>query len=80
MLLELHGHEAPGPRRLEAVEAATRLRPDVILLDIGLPTLSGYETARGSESASGKAAAGRPHRVGREDRRRSEEAGLTPTW
>ena len=31
---------------LEAVEQAEKLRPDLILLDIGLPTLSGIEAAR----------------------------------
>ena len=80
MLLELHGHEAhqahDGP---EAVEAATRLRPDVILLDIGLPTLNGYETARRiRERLEGKrlllvALTGWGQE---EDRRRSEEAGF----
>ena len=31
---------------LEAVQQAQELRPDVILLDIGLPFLNGIETAR----------------------------------
>ena len=30
----------------EAIDAARRFRPDVILLDIGLPTLDGYQVAR----------------------------------
>ena len=35
-----------GSRRPRAVEAAARFRPEVILLDIGLPGLNGYEAAR----------------------------------
>ena len=46
-LLALDGHEAyvahDGP---SAVEAAWRLRPDVAILDIGLPGFSGLEVAR----------------------------------
>jgi CheY-like chemotaxis protein len=30
----------------EAVEAAARLRPDVIVLDIGLPKMNGFEACR----------------------------------
>jgi CheY-like chemotaxis protein/two-component sensor histidine kinase len=44
MLLQFSGHEThkahDGPT---AIEAARRLRPDAVLLDIGLPGLSGYE-------------------------------------
>jgi CheY-like chemotaxis protein len=30
---------------LEAVDKAARIRPDLILLDIGLPTMNGYDAA-----------------------------------
>ena len=36
---------------LEAVEAAAAFRPDVVLLDIGLPKLNGYEAAAASGSS-----------------------------
>ncbi len=47
MLLELLGHTAraayDGP---EALHVARQFRPEVVLLDIGLPTLGGLEVAR----------------------------------
>jgi PAS domain S-box-containing protein len=44
MLLRLGGHETHQAHDgLAAIEAAGRLRPDVVLLDIGLPILNGYE-------------------------------------
>ena len=46
-LLRLLGHEVHGAYDgLEAVESARALRPEVILLDIGLPKLDGYEAGR----------------------------------
>jgi signal transduction histidine kinase len=47
MLLRLRGYEVETARDgLEAVEAAARVRPDVVLLDIGMPRLDGYATCR----------------------------------
>jgi two-component system CheB/CheR fusion protein len=47
MLARLWGHDVhvahTGP---EALQAAEKCRPDVIVLDIGLPGLSGYDVAR----------------------------------
>ncbi len=46
-LLQLTGNETHTARDgVEAVEAAATFRPDVVLLDIGLPKMNGYEAAR----------------------------------
>ncbi len=47
MLLELLGNQTrTAYDGVEAVEAAAAFRPDVVLLDIGLPRQNGYEAAR----------------------------------
>jgi PAS domain S-box-containing protein len=47
MILELMGHTVSvAYDGEEALACAERTRPNVILLDIGLPTLNGYEVAR----------------------------------
>jgi CheY-like chemotaxis protein len=46
-LLEMGGHEVDTAHDgAEALETAGRQHPDVVLLDIGLPTLNGYEVCR----------------------------------
>ena len=47
MLLQLTGNQTQlAFDGVEAVEAATSFRPDVILMDLGMPRLNGYEAAR----------------------------------
>jgi CheY-like chemotaxis protein len=47
MLLQLCGHQTQTAYDgLEAVQAATAFQPDVVLLDLGLPKLDGFEAAR----------------------------------
>jgi PAS domain S-box-containing protein len=80
MMLSLLGHEVRTAHDgLEALELAEAFRPEVILLDIGLPRLNGYDTCRRMRERSfGKsifiiAVTG----WGQEDdRRRSQEAGF----
>jgi len=80
MLLELAGHrvhaESDGPAGLRT---AMELRPDVILVDIGLPQMDGYEVARRIRDADG---AHRPFMIAvtgygtPEDRQRAIDAGF----
>lgn len=79
-LLGLHGNVTlTAFDGLEALDAGPTFQPDVVLLDIGLPKLNGYDTARKiRESAWGSGVTlialtgwGNP-----EDRRRSMEAGF----
>jgi signal transduction histidine kinase len=55
-LLELWGHEVlladDGPA---GIEAALGARPDIALVDLGLPTVDGYEVARQVRAALGNA-------------------------
>jgi PAS domain S-box-containing protein len=47
MLLELEGHEVTTAyTAATALETAERVQPDVAFIDIGLPTMDGYEVAR----------------------------------
>jgi PAS domain S-box-containing protein len=80
LLLELMGHEVRSAADgVEAVEAVEKFAPDVVLLDIGLPKLSGYDVARLiREKPGGKrimliALTGWGQE---EDRRKSAEAGF----
>ena len=84
MLLKLTGNETHiAHDGLEAVEAAARFRPDVILLDIGLPKMNGYEAARRiREQPWGKnmvlvALTGWGQE---EDRQKSKDAGFDAQW
>ena len=47
MMLRIGGHETQTAHDgLQAIAAAERFRPDAMLLDIGLPSLNGYEVCR----------------------------------
>jgi CheY-like chemotaxis protein len=80
VLLRLWGHHVDVVRDgLAALKAAQACPPDVLLLDIGLPGMVGYDVARRLREQVG------PKRTfiialtgfGRqEDRRRSEESGI----
>ena len=80
LLLKLEGHEVQttfdGPT---AIKAAQTFKPEIVLLDIGLPGMNGYEVAQHLREAPATKNAllialsgyGQP-----EDRRRSQEAGF----
>ena len=80
MLLKLSGHDVHTAHDgLEAVEAAATFQPDVILLDIGMPRLNGYEAARRIREQQRQKGLRLVALTGwgqEEDRRRSEEAGF----
>jgi CheY-like chemotaxis protein/two-component sensor histidine kinase len=47
LMLDLEGHDVrTAADGLEALEIAEEFQPDVVLLDIGMPGIDGYETAR----------------------------------
>jgi len=80
ILLEMAGHEVrsahSGP---DAIEAAAAFSPHAVLLDIGLPGLSGYEVARRLRNDPRLAGAALIAVSGYgqdEDRHRSKEAGF----
>ena len=79
-LLSISGHETrmahDGP---EALQQAERFHPDIVFLDIGMPTLDGHETARlirkqpwGKDMVLVALTGWGQH----EDRRRSKDAGF----
>ena len=79
-LLKLTGHQVHvvhgGP---EAIEAAREFRPEVVLLDIGLPGMDGYRVAatlRREEFGQHAAIVAVSGYGQEEDRRRSREAGF----
>src|SRR5579859_5981126 len=79
MVLKLGGHETASVySSTAAIDAAKRFRPDVVLLDIGLPGMNGYELAQQLRELPGLrdirlvAVTGYGHA---EDRLRSREAG-----
>lgn len=54
MQLLLGGHEVhEAASGIEGIEAAARVKPEVVLLDIGLPGLDGYQVARQLKGTNG---------------------------
>jgi CheY-like chemotaxis protein len=79
MLLKLMGHEIDTAHDgLEAVGRAATFRADVILLDIGMPRLNGYEAARRirEQQQKGLRLVALTGWGQDDDRRRSVEAGF----
>lgn len=80
LLLDMLGNQAHiAHDGLQALQMAATLKPDIVLLDIGLPVLSGHDTARRMRADSATANAVLIALTGwgeAEDRRRSREAGF----
>jgi PAS domain S-box-containing protein len=79
-VLQICGHEArtahDGP---EALDAARLFRPDVVLLDIGLPGMNGYEVAkrlRADPALSSAVVVALTGWGSEDDKRQSREAGF----
>ncbi len=79
-MLELTGNEVRTAHDgLQAVEAARTFQPEVVLLDIGLPKLNGYDAARRIRALPGGQSMFLIALTGwgqDEDKRRSAEAGF----
>jgi signal transduction histidine kinase len=79
-LLEINGHEVhTAADGLQAVEVAARCKPEVALLDIGMPRLDGFEVARrirAEEWGKGTVLVALTGWGQDEDRRRTREAGF----
>ncbi|HTN49863.1 MAG TPA: MASE1 domain-containing protein [Burkholderiaceae bacterium] len=78
MQLTTAGHEVfEAATGTDGVEVAARIRPEIVLLDLGLPGLDGYQVARRLRAAEGCprliaiTGFGQP-----EDRRRARDAGI----
>jgi CheY-like chemotaxis protein len=80
MMLNLMGNDTQVAHNgLEALDVAAAFRPDVIVLDIGMPKLNGYEAARRIRQQPWGKTAVLVAVTGwgqEEDRRRSQEAGF----
>jgi CheY-like chemotaxis protein len=80
MMLKLMGNETRTAHDgQEAIDVAAAFRPDLILLDIGMPRLNGYDTAKQIRQQSWGKTIVLVALTGwgqDEDRRKSDEAGF----
>jgi CheY-like chemotaxis protein len=80
MLLQMMGHEVWTARDgIEALAAAEEHRPDVVLMDLGMPRMDGYEACRRMREAPWGRELLLVALTGwgqKEDRRRTAEAGF----
>lgn len=80
MMLKVMGNDTQlAHDGVEAVEVATNFRPDVVVLDIGMPRMNGYDACRRIREQDWGSSALMIALTGwgqEEDKRRSEEAGF----
>jgi signal transduction histidine kinase len=83
-LLQLAGHEVyQAADGVQALAVASEMRPDVAMLDIGMPGLDGYEVARrirAQDWGRGTTLVAVTGWGQESDRRRSREAGFDSHW
>jgi PAS domain S-box-containing protein len=84
LMLELEGHEVHlATDGVQAVEMAERVQPELVLMDIGMPRMNGYEAARRIRALPGGAAMRLVALTGwgqEEDRRLAADAGFDEHW
>jgi CheY-like chemotaxis protein len=80
MMLTMTGnHTLTAYDGFEALDVAARFKPDLVLLDIGMPKVNGYEVCRRLRQEAGTSGAMIVALTGwgqEEDKRRSLEAGF----
>jgi CheY-like chemotaxis protein len=80
LLLQIRGHEVrTAPDGVAGLEVAASFRPDVALLDLGMPKLNGYDLARrlrGEAWGKGMVLIALTGWGQEDDRRRTQEAGF----
>jgi len=74
------GTSARGTRRRRGPGHGRRVRPEFILMDLGMPRLNGFETAAACAHSRGQSSRSSPDGWGRRETRPGPGAASTGTW